>query len=374
MTAIRALPSFDFARAGLFAAITLAGAFASGAGPAHAQSNAKVPPQPVVVAEARLDRFVDRVQALGTTRANETVAVTANITEKVVAIHFDDGQAVAAGDILVTLQSDEMAANLKAAEAVLAERRLAFDRAKKLESQKFTSTAQMEERRAALRQAEAEVAAIQARLADRVIRAPFAGTVGLRNISLGTLVKPGDVIATLHDLSVMKVDFSVPAVYLGTLRPGLPIVANTPALDGRSFEGEIRSLASEVDPVTRSIVARAIVPNPDGALRPGLLMTVELLKNPRQAVVIPEEALVPSGRQTFVLLVDESAGNKVVKREIRTGARRPGEVEVLAGLEPGDRVITRGTLQVRAGQTVEIMAVEQPGQKLEDVLRKTPGS
>ena len=374
MTAVRAFSVQDFACACLLAAITLAGAFASGAGSVHAQSQAKGPPQPVVVAEARLDRFVDRVQALGTTRANETVAVTANITEKVVAIHFDDGQAVAAGDILVTLQSDEMAANLKAAEAVLTERRLAFDRAQKLESQKFTSTAQMEERRAALRQAEAEVAAIKARLADRVIRAPFAGTVGLRNISLGTLVKPGDVIATLHDLSVMKVDFSVPAVYLSTLRPGLPIVASTPALDGRSFEGEIRSLASEVDPVTRSIVARAIVPNPDGALKPGLLMTVDLLKNPRQAIVIPEAALVPAGRQTFVLWVDESAGNKVVKREIRTGARRPGEVEVLAGLEPGDRVITRGTLQVRPGQAVEIMTVEQPGQALDDVLRKTPGS
>jgi membrane fusion protein (multidrug efflux system) len=374
MTVIRAFPSYDFARACLFGAVTLVCAFASGAGPANAQSKPKGSPQPVVVAEARLDRFVDRVQALGTTRANETVAVTANITEKVVAIHFDDGQAVAAGDILVTLQSDEMAANLKAAEAVLTERLLAFDRAKKLESQKFTSTAQMEERRAALRQAEAEVAAIQARLADRVIRAPFAGTVGLRNISLGTLVKPGDVIATLHDLSVMKVDFSVPAIYLSTLRPGLPIVTKTPAFDTRAFEGEIRSLASEVDPVTRSIVARAIVPNPDGVLRPGLLMTVDLLKNPRQAVVIPEEALVPSGRQTFVFLVDKSAGNKVVKREIRTGARRPGEVEILAGLEPGDQVITRGTLQVRAGQTVEVMAVEQPGQALEDVLRKTPES
>ena len=158
------------------------------------------------------------------------------------------------------------------------------------------------------------------------------------------------------------------------MRPDLPIVASKPALDGRGFEGEIRSLASEVDPVTRSIVARAIVPNPDGALKPGLLMTVDLLKNPRQAIVIPEAALVPAGRQTFVLWVDESAGNKVVKREIRTGARRPGEVEVLAGLEPGDRVITRGTLQVRPGQAVEIMPVEQPGQALDDVLRKTPGS
>ena len=134
MTAIRAFPSYDFARACLFVAVTLACAFALGAEPANAQSQPKGPPQTVVVAEARLDRFVDRVQALGTTRANETVAVTANITEKVVAIHFDDGQAVAAGDILVTLQSDEMAANLKAAEAVLTERRLAFDRAQKLES------------------------------------------------------------------------------------------------------------------------------------------------------------------------------------------------------------------------------------------------
>lgn len=338
------------------------------------QTKAKGAPQPVVVAEARLDDFVDRVQALGTTRANETVDITANVADKVTGIHFEDGQVVAAGDVLVTLQSEETAASLKAAEAVLAERRLAFERAQKLESRQFTSTATLEERRAALRQAEADIQVMKARLAERVIRAPFGGVIGLRNISLGALVKPGDLIATLDDLSVMKVDFAVPAIYLGTLYPGLPIAATTRVFDERTFQGEIKSLASRVDPVTRSVMARAVVPNPDGMLKPGLLMTVDLLKNPRRAIVIPEEALVPLGRQSFVLLVDESDGNKVVRREVKLGARRPGEVEILEGLAEGDKVVTRGTLQVRPGQSVKVIAVEKAGDSLRDLLPARPGS
>lgn len=344
------------------------------AGRAVAQSRSKGAPLPVVVAEARLDDFVDRVQALGTTRANETVDITANVAEKVVGIHFEDGQVVAAGDILVNLQSGETEASLKAAEAVLAERRLAFDRAQKLESRQFTSTAQLEERRAALRQAEADIQVMKARLAERVIRAPFGGVVGLRNISLGALVKPGDLITTLDDVSVMKVDFAVPAIYLGTLRSGLPIAATSSAFDARSFEGDIKSLSSRVDPVTRSVMVRALLPNPDGVLKPGLLMTVDLLKDPRSAIVIPEQALVPLGRQSFVMLVDEADSNKVVRREIKLGARRPGEVEVLDGLSPGDKVITRGTLQVRPGQSVKIVAVEEAGAALRDLLPARPGS
>jgi len=346
--------------------------------PAIAQKPGKGKPQPVIVAAARLAEFVDRVEALGTTRANETVRITATVTETIVKINFDDGQRVRAGDVLVELEKSEEEADLRAAEAIVTERRLAFDRARDLESRKFTATAQLDERRAALQQAEAQMDAIKSRIDKRVIRAPFDGIVDIRNISVGALVEPGDLITTLYDLSVIKVDVTVPATYLATLKPGLPILAKARAVNNRTFQGELRSIGSQVDPVSRSIIARAVLPNPDGLLRPGLLMTVELLKNARQAVIIPEEALIPRGRDNFVLIVDESAGNKARRQKVSVGARRPGEVEILDGLEAGQKVVTHGTTRVRPGQTVTITSERAPtppsDSKAETAIRPATGS
>lgn len=342
-------------------------------GPSHAQQGRQAAPQQVIVALARVAEFVDRVEALGTTRANETVRISSNVTEKVAEIRFDDGQTVTAGQLLVVLEKAEEEADLAAAEAVLAERRLAFERAEKLELRKFTATAQLDVRRAALREAEARIEAVKSRIADRVLRAPFSGVVGLRNISVGALVEPGDLITTLDDLSVIKVDFTVPTTYLATLRLGLPIVAKARAFADRAFEGKIKSIGSRVDPVTRSVVARAVLPNDDGKLRPGLLMSVELLKNPRRAIVVPEHALVPRGRRHYVFVVDGGEGNTVMQREVEIGARRPGEVEIVKGLTEGEKVISRGALQVRPGQKVIIKAVEEGKQPLQDLLRSQVG-
>lgn len=326
---------------------------------ATAQTGGEGELQPVVVAAARMVDFVDRVEALGTTRSNETVRVTANVTEKLTAIHFDDGQQVEAGAILATLDKAEEEAELQAAQAILAERRFAFERAQQLESRQFASVAILDERRAAVHESEATISAIRARIEDRIIRAPFSGVVGLRNISVGALVEPGVLITTLDDLSVMKVDFTVPATYLATLRPGLPIVAQTNAFGSRPFEGEIKSIDTHVDPVTRAVVVRAVVPNPDGLLRPGLLMSVELLKSPRRSIAIPEEALIPQGARAYVYIVEEANDNTVVQREVMVGTRRPGEVEILEGLSEGEKIITQGTMLVRPGQRVRIRAEQQ---------------
>lgn len=327
-------------------------------------AQAEEEPQNVIVTSVKSDGFVDRVEALGTTFANESVTITANVSDKIVEIHFEDGQEVEEGYLLVALQRAEQRAALAAAEAILSERRTAYQRARELESRQYTTTAQLEERLAALREAEANRDAAAARLADREIRAPFDGIVGLRNISVGTLVTPGSVITTLDDLDPIKLDFTVPAAYLATIRPGLEIVAATTALPGIQFKGEIRSVSSKVDPVTRSFTARALIDNPDHALKPGLLMTVQLLRNPRQALVIPEEALIPVGTQNFVFVIEdgvtEGVKNPIAhRREVHTGARRLGEVEILSGLSEGERVVTHGTMQLRDGQPVHI--VEEQG-------------
>ncbi|MBK8908563.1 MAG: efflux RND transporter periplasmic adaptor subunit [Rhodospirillales bacterium] len=326
-------------------------------------------PTPVVVAPVRSEQVVDRVEALGTTRANESVTITANVTEKIAEIHFQDGQHVAKGDVLVVLDKAEEDAELQAALAILDEKRLAYERSLQLEKRQFTATAQLDERRAALREAEARITALEARVDDRVIRAPFSGVIGLRTVSVGTLVEPGDVITTLDDLSVIKLDFSVPSAYLRALAPGLGVVATSAPFGDQRFEGEVEGIDTRIDPVTRSIVVRAMLPNPNSLLKPGLLMTVELLKDPRQAMFIPEEALIPRRASNQVLVVDEAAENTVVSRDVTIGVRRPGRVEIVDGLREGDKVITRGTLQVRPGQRVSILAVDEGDTPLPQLLR-----
>ena len=334
---------------------------------ALAQAEGVRPPAAVIVAPVRLGEMVDRIEALGTTRANESVGITSSVTDVVQELLFDDGQAVEAGAVLAILDKAEEEADLRAAQAILSERRLAFQRAQELESRQFAATAQLDERRAALLEAEATIQAIEARIANRIILAPFSGVIGLRDISPGALVEPGDLITTLDDLSVIKLDFTVPAVYLPSLVRGLPIVAKASAFGGREFTGEISSVGSRVDPVTRSITARALIPNPGEVLKPGLLMTVELLKNARRTLIVPEEAVIPRGRQTQVLVVDPET-ETADSRDVELGARRPGAVEVLAGLEEGELVVTHGALRVASGQRVTIEAMETGSEPLSELL------
>ncbi|MBO6633944.1 efflux RND transporter periplasmic adaptor subunit [Parvibaculum sp.] len=332
--------------------------------PAWAQETS----QNVIVARAVADRFVDPVEALGTTFSNESVVITASVSDKVTEILFEDGQTVEEDALLVALRRDEQRAALAAAEAVLAERRTAYQRAKELESRQYTTTAQLEERLAALREAEANRDAAAARLADREIRAPFEGVVGLRNISVGTLVTPGDTITTLDDLDPIKLDFTVPAAYLSTIRPGLEIVATTTALPDIEFRGEVNSVSTQVDRITRSITARALIANPDHALKPGLLMTVQLLKNPRSAIVIPEEALVPLGETNFVFLAENDVA---IRREVEIGARRPGDVEILSGVREGDLVVTHGTMRLRDGQAINIVKEQKADRTIGRLIDET---
>ena len=356
------MPRLPFAVFGLSAA--LATAMIDGQTAAGAQ-----PPQPVIVREAVEDRFIDRLEALGTLRANEAVQLTATVTETVTALHFDDGDTVDAGQVLVEMTSAEEHAQLEEArsQADEAERQLVRFRA--LAANGTTPATVLDERRRDFETAVARLQAVESRLRDRLIVAPFAGSVGLRNISIGALIEPGDIVTTLHDTDVMKLDFPVPATFLTSVAPGLPIEARATALGDRVFEGTVSGIDAAVDTTTRSIMVRAIIPNPDGLLRPGLLMTVELLKNPRDAVVIAEEAVIPVGRETFVMVVDQSASPPTaVRRQIDIGARRPGEVEVVGGLEPGEMVVTHGAIRVRPGQQVTIRAVENGDVSLQALL------
>jgi len=224
----------------------------------------------------------------------------------------------------------------------------------------------LDERKRDLDTAHALLVAIESRLADRLVKAPFAGVLGLRNISPGALVEPGDLIATLDDDSVMKLDFAVPSVFLTDLEPGLGIEAKARAYGDQVFKGEIGSIDSRVDPVTRSIQVRALIPNPERTLKPGVLMQVELLRNPRDALVVPESALLQRGTEHYVMRVGE--GGQVKRRRVEVGGRRPGETEILEGLALGDQVVTHGNDKVRPGQRVEILVVDDGTKPLQQVL------
>ena len=326
-------------------------------------------PTPVIAAEAKVTRLYDRLEALGTLRANEPVEITASVTDTITAIHFADGQFVDEGDILAEMTSTEEHAQLEEELSRREEALKRYERVSNLIARGAVSQAQLDERERELETAEARLRAIESRLQDRLIKAPFGGVVGLRNISLGALVEPGDMITKLDDISVMKLDFNVPSVYLATLKRDTPVVAVAPAFPGRRFTGSVSSIDSRVDPVTRSIVVRALLDNSDGLLKPGLLMSVELLKNERQALMIPEDALIPKGEVNVVLLVDESQSPAVAEqRTVVIGSRRVGEVEILEGLQPGNKVITHGTIKVRPGQEISIRSMEGDGKPLRELL------
>jgi membrane fusion protein (multidrug efflux system) len=329
---------------------------------------------PVIIKEVKKDRFVDRVEALGTLRANESVELTATVSEIVTAIHFEDGQRVEAEKILVEMTNEEEHALIEEADSTAAEAKKQYDRVRPLAKIGAASKATLDQRRREYETARARLRAIESRMRDRLIIAPFSGVVGLRNISVGALIEPGDVVTTLDDDRVMKLDFTVPAIFLTTLKPGLSIEAKAPAFAGRKFEGKVSSINSRIDPITRSVTVRALLPNPDRLLKPGLLMTVELLKNPREALMIPEEALIPTGRKNHVLVVDRSADPPVPqRRQVTTGGRRPGEVEILDGLRAGEFIIIHGTLRARPSQPVKIIAVDRGDEPLEDLLSRVPG-
>lgn len=306
----------------------------------------------VMVAIAKKTEIADRIEALGTTYANESVDITANVTDTIITIHFEDGAVVAKGDPIVTLAKDEEEADLANAKTDLKEQERELKRISELVTKKTLPTSELDKRKTLYEKARYEVAAAAARLNDRVIVAPFPGVLGLRRVSVGSLVKPGDLITTLDDIDTIKVDFSVPETFISSIEKRLPIEARSSAHGDTLFKGEVLEMDSRVDPVSRSIVVRAKLPNPDHRLRPGMLMEITLVKNQRKALTIAEEAIVPEQHKHYVFVVD--AKNKISRREVAIGTRKPGIVEITSGLKEGERVVTHGTLKVRDGMTVTI--------------------
>lgn len=330
-------------------------------------------PTPVFVKTLAEEPFSSHIEALGTLHASESVTLSATVTETIRAIHFEDGQTVKANDVLVEMTDREQTALLQEARSARDEAERQLRRVQTLVAKNLANQALLDERQQAFEAAEARWMATQSRLEQRLIIAPFDGVVGLRNISRGALVRPGDPITTLDDISVLKLDMSMPAVYLEQIQTGMPISAQASALRNRTFHGVIKSIDTRVDPVTRSVVVRAHVPNPDLTLRPGMLMAVYMSTVETPRLLLPEEALVQEGFRKFVYMIDpQVTPAKVVKREIKTGDRLAGNVVVKSGLQPGDRVVTHGTMHLKDGSEVTISAEDSGDKTLTELLRSKP--
>lgn len=338
----------------------------------YAQKNSEEKPATLVIVSPVIEReFSDTVEALATTRSNENVVITADRSEKVASIHFKDGQFVKKGELLITLDKGQEEAQLRSSEALTEEKLNAYNRAKSLKGSSALPISILQGRFAELKQSQAATQAIKALLESYEIRAPFDGILGFREVSVGTLVQPSDVITTINDLSRIKVDFDVPSVFLTALKPQLPITGYVEAFGDRAFNGKIETINTQVDPVTRTIKVRAILPNDDQLLKPGLLMSIKLSNNLRTALLIPEQTLIKQSDKNYVFKIVEEEGKIIAKKtQINIGSRQTGVVEVLSGLEKGDKIISHGLSKVRDGDAVNIQAEDDGETPLAELLKQ----
>jgi membrane fusion protein (multidrug efflux system) len=294
--------------------------------------------------------FHDTLQALGTTSAHESVTITAKVSETVQRVHFDSGDEVGKGAVLVTLSGQQQQAALAQAQAAAVEAERLYKRQSELASQQLIARSQLDSQRAARDSAQAQVAQVRAQLGDRVIRAPFAGVLGIRQVSPGALVTPGTPIATLDDLSSVYVDFPMPEAALAQVGPGQQVRGRSEVYGGRDFAGMVETVDARVDPATRAVTVRAAFANPDRALRPGMLVTVQVQRPQRQALLVPEIAVVQVGQTSFVYRVKDDA--TVEQARVVLGARSDGKVEIRQGLRGGDRIVVDGTGKLRPGAKI----------------------
>lgn len=330
-----------------------AAAYFAGYGPGatQQQKNKAAPIVAVIVEEVIRKPFVDQIEAIGTTYAKESVVLTASLTEHMVRINLKDGERVKKGDVLVELDTEVDKARLASAKALLEESGKQLERTQTLARRGITAETRLDERERTRDTSKADVARITAEIDRKIIKAPFDGVLGLKRISVGMLVQPGTELATLQDISVLKLDFTVPELYMTSLKQGQDIIARTAVYPNREFKGQIATVEKRVDAVTRAVTVRAMLPNKDSELAPGMLMTVNIIRERSMVLLIPEEAVVAIGEQRYVYKLE--GGDKVKRVEIATGRRIPGFLEVTGGLNESDKIVVEGTIRVKDGSTVK---------------------
>jgi len=326
------------------------GAGASKGGPAGGGGGP--PPAPVEVAKVAAEQMAQTITTVGSLRSEESVTIRPEIAGRIAAISFREGQRVARGDVLVRLDASINQAEVQQARANLKLAHSKYERAVDLAKSNFISGQARDEAENNLRVAEAALALVEARFAKTEIRAPFAGVIGLRSVSVGDYVKEGADVVNLESIDLLKVDFRLPEVHMRQVQSGQTLQVSLDALPGKTFEGRVLAVNPLVDAAGRAIVVRAQVRNSDASLRPGMFARVRLVTaDQADALVIPEQALVPQGTEQFVFKVVDG---KAVRTKVELGQRRTGKVEVRGGVAVGDTIVTAGQIRLRDGVPVAI--------------------
>jgi membrane fusion protein (multidrug efflux system) len=306
----------------------------------------------VVAAPVRTGVVEERAEAIGTVRARDAVTVTGKVAGIVTAIRFTEGQRVVQGEVLVELDDAALRAELDQARAQFDDARSQLERARRLQPGQTIAEQRITTLETQARQAEGRVRQVEARIEELRITAPFSGRVGLRNVSPGALIQPGTAITTLDDTARVRVEFSIPEIYLARVVQGAPVMARSNAFSERMFQGQVAVVDTRVDTATRTVRVIGEFDNADDALRPGLFMTVELLLDRRpNALLVPEEALDPVGDRVFVFVVRDGRARR---QAIRLGQRLVGEVEVTEGIASGELVVVRGVQRLRDNLPVRV--------------------
>ncbi len=307
---------------------------------------------PVQVATAERRDVQDLVQAVGTLLARESVEIVTEVSGRISEASVREGEEVEQGEPLFILDQVRERADLREAVAQRDDAEARYRRSAALFENRDVPESEVDERRAALEVAEARVEVAESRLRDRTIRAPFDGVVGLREVSPGAYVEPGTQLTTLDDLSVVRLEFSVPERFLGGLVPGLEVQARSMGFADRVFEGSVTRVGSRVDPITRTVRVQAEFDNEDRRLRAGMFLTARLVLAEREAVTVPEEALLQEGRGTFVFVINNGTAQR---KEVSIGRRTDGWAEVRGDVDAGDRVVVGGLQTVRDGRDVRVL-------------------
>lgn len=307
---------------------------------------------PVLAFKAQEVEFNEYVEAFGTAKSKESVNITASVTEVISSIDFYDGDYINKGDTIAHLSSQEQEAAREAEYIQLKEHERELARLEKLLKSNSISKNDYESRKTRRDISAQKIKKIEATIADRVIISPFSGYLGLRNISVGSLVKPGDIITTLDDVSNLKLDLDLPDKYLNTIKPGMLLSLSTKSVGELSNKAMVSNVDSRIDTDTRTIKVRAIIENNQREIKPGLFVRAKIYHTSRKGVFIPEESVFNSGETHYVWKIESN--NKVFRNKVTLGARFGGYVEINAGISEGDDIVARGILFLQDGTEVNV--------------------
>jgi membrane fusion protein, multidrug efflux system len=322
--------------------------------PPGAAAKAGPAPQGIVVEASRvvLVKLPQALTAVGSLRSDETVILRPEVAGRVSQILFREGERVTKGQVLVKLDDSVQQADLDRARANFTLSKSKHERSIDLRNKGFISNQALDEAENTLKVAQADSELMGARIGKTALLAPFSGTIGLRQISVGDYVKEGQDLVNLESIDPLKVDFRVPELALSLLRDGQLLQITLDALPDKAYDGKVVAINPLIDANGRAVVIRAQVPNTDGRLRPGMFARVRLFTSGlKDTIVVPEESLFPLGEDKYVYKVVEG---KAMRQKIDIGQRREGRVEVTAGLTPADVVVTAGVIKLREGAAVTV--------------------